>query len=154
MGGNGSYSKAYRGVPLASRTHIDTNMRICGHKVLVQRKSAKQSKNIMNSNSENAIYIMARVKDDGTLVVHSVNVYEGHDIKIEINFKFDRHGNIIPYSKNSPNGSHSHRWYVNDAGESVRMQHDSTNVYDIPNEYDELVRHINEFNRRKRIWKQ
>lgn len=153
MGGNGSYSKAYRGVPLASRTHIDTNMRIDGHKVLLQKRNAKQSKNIMNSNSENPMYIMARIKDDGTMVVHSVNVYKGHEISIEINLKYDRHGDMIPYRKDSAMGSHAHKWFVDDTGEFGRKRHDSTNVYDIPHEYDELVRHISEFNRKKCIWK-
>lgn len=66
MGGNGSYSKAYRGVPDAKRTHIDTHMRIDGHKVLLQKGDAEQSKNVMNANSANPVYIIARVKGDGT----------------------------------------------------------------------------------------
>ena len=153
MGGNGSYSKEFRGVPLASRTHIDTNMRIDGHKVLLQRKNAKQSKNIMNSNSESPIYILARVKDDGTVVVHSVNVYKGHEINLEINLKYDIHGNIIPYSKGSAKGSHAHKWYIDETGKFARMQHDATNVFGIPPEYDELIRHIDEFNKGKHKWK-
>ena len=152
MGGNGSYSKAYRGVPDVKRTHIDTNMRIDGHKVLLQKGNARQSKNIMNSNSENPIYIMARVNDDGIVVVHSVNVYKDHKISLEINLKYDANGNMIPYSKNSGRGCHAHLWYMNDRGEYHRKQHDTNNVLNIPSEYEEMVRHIDDFNKKKRKW--
>ena len=153
MGGNGSYSKEFRGVPLASRTHIDTNMRIDGHKVLLQKTDVEQSKNIMNSNSESPIYIIARVKADGTLVVHSLNEFRNHEICLEINFKYDAEGNMIPYSKNSAEGSHAHRWSVNDRGENARLQHDKSNVFDIPVEYNALIDKIDEFNKAKRKWK-
>ena len=152
MGGNGSYSKAYRGVPNVKRTHIDTNMRIDGHKVLLQKGNARQSKNIMNSNSENPIYIIARDNGDGTVVVHSVNVFKDHKISLEINFKYDANGNMIPYSANSEKGSHAHHWYVNDSGEYHRKQHDTNNVFNIPSECKELVKHIDEFNKKKRKW--
>ena len=152
MGGNGSYSKSYRGVPDASRTHVDTHMRIDGHKVLLQSGNAGQSKNIMNSNSENPIYIIARVNDYGAVVVHSVNVFKDHKISLEIDFKYDTNGNMIPYSANSEKGSHAHHWYVNDSGEYHRNQHDKNNVIDIPSKYKELVKHINEFNKRKIKW--
>ena len=152
MGGNGSYSKAYRGVPDAMRTHTDTNMRIDGHKVLLQRGNSGQSKNIMNSNSGGPIYITAKVKEDGTMIVHSVNVFKDHKISLEINFKYDTKGNMIPYSRNSNKGSHAHKWYVNDRGEFQRRRHDARNVFEIPSEYEELVRHIDEFNKKKRKW--
>ena len=152
MGGNGSYSKAYRGVPNAKRTHIDTNMRIDGHKVLLQKENVGQSKNIINANSENPIYIMAHVKGDGAIKVHSINVFKEHKICTEINLMYDVDGNIIPYSKNSTKGSHAHRWFVNDKGEYERGQHDRQNVFEIPSEYDDLIKHIVEFNRQKRKW--
>ena len=152
MGGNGSYSKSYRGVPDAKRTHIDTNMRIDGHKVLLQKGDVEQSKNIMNANSEKPIYIIARVKGDGTVVVHSVNVFKDHKISVEINFKYDAGGNMIPYSKNSSKGFHAHLWYENDRGEYKRKQHDINNVFNIPPEYNELVKHIDDFNKKKIKW--
>ena len=152
MGGNGSYSKGYRGVPDAKRTHIDTNMRIDGHKILLQKGDVEQSKNIMNANSEKPIYIIARVKGDGTVVVHSVNVFKDHKISVEINFKYDAGGNMIPYSKNSSKGSHAHLWYENDRGEYKRKQHDINNVFNIPPEYNELVKHIDDFNKKKIKW--
>ena len=152
MGGNGSYSKTYRGVPDAKRTHIDTNMRIEGHKVLLQKGDVEQSKNVMNANSATPIYIIARVKGDGTVVVHSVNVYKDHKISLEMNFMYDANGNMIPYRANSEKGSHAHHWYANDNGEYHRKQHDKNNVIDIPSEYKELVKHIDEFNKKKIKW--
>ena len=152
MGGNGSYSKTYRGVPDAKRTHIDTNMRIDGHKVLLCRKNVGQSKNVMNSNSKSPIYIIANAKDGGSIVVHSVNIFKDHQISLEINFKYDADGNMIPYSKNSSKGSHAHLWYENDRGEYKRKRHDINNVFNIPLEYNELVKHIDDFNKKKIKW--
>ena len=152
MGGNGSYSKAYRGVPTASRTHIDTHMRIDGHKVLLQKKNVGQSKNIMNSDSNNPTYTIAYVGKDGTIKIHSINVFKDHGISLEINLKYNAKGEIIPYNANSEKGSHALLWYINDSGEYYRKQHDKNNVVDIPSEYKELVKHIDDFNKKKIKW--
>ena len=152
MGGNGSYSKSYRGVPDAKRTHIDTNMRICGHKVLLQKKDVGQSKNITNSHSENPTYIIAYIGKDGAIKIHSINVFKDHGISLEINLKYNYKGEIIPYSANSEKGSHSHRWFVNKEGKFARKQHDDSNAFEIPSEYDDLIKHIVEFNKQKRKW--
>lgn len=152
MGGNGSYSKVYRGEPDAKRTHIDTNMRVDGHKILLQKGNVRQSQNIMNANSESPIYIIARVKGDGVVVVRSVNVYKDHKISLEINFMYDTNGKMIPYSANSEKGTHAHNWYANDSGEYHGKKHDKNNVIDIPAKYKELVKHIDDFNRKKIKW--
>ena len=152
MGGNGSYSKSYRGVPDASRTHVDTHMRIDGHKILLQSGNVGQSKNIMNSNSESPIYIIAYAKKNGEIKIHSINVFEDYGISLEINLKYDDRGEIIPYSANSEKGSHSHRWFVNEEGEFARKQHDDSNAFDIPPAYNDLIKHIVEFNKQKRRW--
>ena len=152
MGGDGSYSKEFRGVPLASRTHIDTNMRINGHKVLLQRKNVGQSKNILNSNSENPIYVIAYVRDDGALVVHSVNVFRNHEICLEINLNYDADGEIVPYDMKSGKGSHAHRWVMSEKGIFERKQHDGSNAFEIPRKYDDLIRGIDSFNKKRIKW--
>lgn len=152
MGGNGSYSKAYRGVPTASRTHIDTHMRIDGHKVLLQKKNIGQSKNIMNSNSACPIYIIARVRTDGTIIAHSINVFKDHEMCSEINLIYDKSMNIVPYKDNSDKGSHAHHWFVNEKGEFARKRHDGKNALDIQSKYNDLIKHIVEFNKQKREW--
>lgn len=154
MGGNGSYSKAYRGVPLASRTHIDTNMRIGGHKVLLQKKNVGQSKNILNSNSESPIYIIAASRKDGTVYVKSVNVFRNHELCIEINLKYDSDGNYIAFNGSASSSSHAHLWNANEEGYLDRKSHNHDNVHDIPREYDSLIRRIVEFNKQKRKWEE
>ena len=63
MGGNSSYSEDLRKVPLDKRSHTDTNMRIGGHKILLQVKNMKQNKNILYSNSDNPIYLITSVHE-------------------------------------------------------------------------------------------
>lgn len=152
MGGNGSYSKAYRGVPDAKRTHIDTNMRIGGHKVLLQKKDIWQSHNILNSHSANAIYVIGKVSKKGVIQVHSIDIFQGHEISVEINLKFDEKGDLLPYSPHSERGSHSHRWHLNAEGKYQRISHDSKNVFDIPSEYEVLIKQVVDFNKQKRLW--
>ena len=152
MGGNGSYSKWYGGVTVASRTHIDTNMRIEGHKVLLQKGSVKQNKNILNANSESPVYLIARVEKDGSVAVQSINVFKGHEISLEINLKFDEGGNYVPFNGNASTSSHAHRWKMTEQGTYERKSHDNSNVYDIPPEYKGLIYKIVEFNKKKRKW--
>ena len=61
MGGNGSYSKEFGGVPEASRTHIETEYRIDGHKVLLFGENVEHDKIIMNANSDSPTYLFASV---------------------------------------------------------------------------------------------
>ena len=152
MGGNGSYSKSYRGVPDAKRTHIDTNMRICGHKVLLQKKDVRQSHNILNSHSADAVYLIGKVDKEGAIQVHSINIFQGHEISVEINLKFDVKGELLPYDPHSERGSHSHHWHLNVNGKYQRIRHDSKNVFDIPTGYNALIKQIVEFNKQKRQW--
>lgn len=85
-------------------------------------------------------------------VVHSVNVFKDHKISLEINFVYDANGKMIPYSANTEKGTHAHLWYENDRGENQRKQHDTNNVFNIPPEYNELVKHIDNFNKKKIKW--
>ena len=98
MGGNGSYDKTKGGVPKRKRTHTETGYTIDGHKVLVQTGNESQTKNIMNSNSKDSIYLMAKLNEDGTLTILNVNANKGHKIGTEINLVFDTHGNLIPFN--------------------------------------------------------
>lgn len=152
MGGNGSYSKAFQGVPDANRTHIDTHMRINGHKVLLQSANVAQSKNIMQSHSPNPIYIIGRVRGDDTIVAHSVLAFQHHAIALEINLIYDTAGNYIPFQHDTDSGSHAHRWHLSPNGEYRRERHQGSNVYDIPREYDTLIGKIIEFNQQKHRW--
>ena len=155
MGGNSSYSEDLRKVPLDKRSHTDTNMRIGGHKILLQVKNMKQNKNILYSNSDNPIYLIAKADDGGIVQVSTLNVFKNHEISLEINLEFDDKGDFIPYSdsKAKMKTSHSHLWYKNSKGEFGRKRHDKGNMFDIPSEYQDLIDKIVEFNKKKNIWK-
>lgn len=152
MGGNGTYSPAFRGVPTKDRTHVDTGMRVNGHKVLLQKKSPRQSKNILNSNSPNPIYLIAKQGKDGEVIIHSVNVFCNHGISLEVNLKFDAKGSIIPYDPNNKRSSHAHHWHRLENGDFDRTSHDSGNIFEIPSQYRDLIGDIERFNQQKRKW--
>lgn len=149
MGGNSSYSKDWGGVPEAKRTHDETGYRIDGHKVVVFRENDERKKNILNSNSANATYIIARKTSEGTIEVHSVNVFKGHDLGYEINLEFDGKGNLIPF--NNGQGSHAHKW-AKDAkdGKLKRKSHDKDNCFHIEAKYNSLIKKIVEFNKKRK----
>ena len=98
MGANGSYDKNLGGVPEDKRTHTETGYTIDGHKVLLQTGKESQTKNIMNSNTDNSVYLMAKQNEDGTLTILNINANKGHKIGTEINLVFDSHGNLVPFN--------------------------------------------------------
>lgn len=149
MGGNGSYSKGWGGVPTGKRTHTETNYRIEGHKVVYFTEKGEQKKNILNSNSSDAIYIIGTKQPDGTIQVHSVNVFKGHDLAYEINLEFDSKGNVIPF--NNGKGSHAHTWQKDSSvGKLKRKSHDKKNSFPIESKYNSLISKIETFNKQKK----
>ena len=96
MGGNGSYNKSLGGVPIAKRTHTDTNHRVDGHKVLLQTSNNAQSKTPMNSNSESPIYLIgSKNKHTGDIQISTIAVYKNHRISKTIDLIFDKDGKIV-----------------------------------------------------------
>lgn len=151
MGANGSYDKNLGGVPKDKRTHTETGYTVMGHKVLVQTGIEDQTKNIMNSNSANSVYLIAKLNDDGTLTIHNVNVNEGHKIGTEINLVFDTHGNIVPYN-GKKTGSHMHKWIEHPNGKMGRMpatQKGENLHLPIPDSFNALTNAIVKFNKQK-----
>lgn len=108
MGGNCSYDSKAGLVPMDKRTHNDTEYRIDQHKVLLSRENEKLSKNILNSNSLDATYLIAKRCADDTIQIHSINIFDGHHLSYEINIIFDSNGNIVPF--NNGKGTHAHSW--------------------------------------------
>lgn len=147
MGGNSSYSADWGGVPKASRTHTDSGYRIDKHKVVFLAKNAAQKKNILNSNSPDVTYLIACKDKEGNIKIHSVNIYDGHHLKCEINLEFDSKGNVISYNK-SNKGSHSHYWHKDPAdGLLKRKKHDKSNIFAIDSKYNSLIKKIEKFNK-------
>lgn len=150
MGGNNSYSKGWGGVPDGKRTHKDTGIMIDGYKVVVAKGNAKQRKNILNSNTKDATYLISSIGKNGNIQVQSVNVFDGHDLDYEINLEFDADGNIVPYDGKSK-GSHAHYWQKNpQTGVLGRKQHDKGNTFAIADKYGGLVKKIELFNKKQK----
>ena len=150
MGGNGSYSKEFGGVPEASRTHIETEYRIDGHKVLLFGENVEHDKIIMNANSDSPTYLFASVdKKTGKIVVTGIGIYQKEKLSVSVDLKFDSHGNLIPFSKNE-NGSHSHLWGEISPGinKDTRFVH-----FPIDSKLDSLIAKIVDFNQKGKIWK-
>ena len=148
MGGNGSYDKNLGGVPKGKRTHTETGYTILGHNVLLQTGKEKQTSNILNSNSEDSTYLIAKLNEDGTLTVHDINTNEGHKIKTDINLKFDSHGNLSPFN-GKESASHSHKWIEKSDGNMARKpSSNGENTHlPIPDEFKPLLKAIEKFNK-------
>ncbi len=148
MGANGSFDKKKGGVPMSKRSHVETGYTVMGHKVLLQSARIDQTKNIMNSNSANPTYLMAKQNKDGTLTILNINCFSEHQITFEINLKFDNFGNVLPYNGKESN-SHAHEWCIGDDGGMARKDINGNSHLPIPGDYDSLVNAIKSFNNQK-----
>ena len=152
MGANGSYDSIIGGVTEKNRSHIDTGMRVGGHKVLLQKNSFRQSSNVLWSNSDSPIYLSAKKNPDGTISILNFNIFEGHKIKLEVNLKFNPQGKLLGYNEKKPDaGSHAHEWHLNSNGKMVRKPSSSGgNLHlQIPASYLKLINEIVKFNKAK-----
>ena len=151
MGANGSYDKNLGGVPIGSRTHTETGYTIDGHKVLVQTGTEDQTSNILNSNSPDSTYLMAKMNEDGTLTILNININKDHKIQMDINLKFDSHGNLIPYN-GKESASHSHQWIEHPNGNMGRKpsKNGKNPHLPIPDEFNSLLNKIVKFNKKKK----
>lgn len=144
MGANRSYSIAIGGVPENMRSHIDSERKIDGHKVVLQKADTSQAKNIMNSNSDSPVYLIGHEIHGGAIRIHSINIFEGHKLKTEINLKYDKNGNLLSFNGEESH-SHSHSWVMASDGNMHRKYpgtHES-----IPQGYSKLLTDIVSFNK-------
>ena len=148
MGANGSYDKSMGGIPEGKRTHVETGHTIMGHKVLLQGENDKQTKNIMNSNSSDPIYLIAKKNPDGSLQILNINDFSDHKIGYEVNLKYDSNGNVKPYNGKESN-SHAHEWKQTPDGNMHRKDVEGNNHLEIPSRYTDLIRKIETFNKEK-----
>jgi hypothetical protein len=151
MGGNGSYSKEIGGVPDMARTHVETNFRVGGHKVLLQDKNKMQAQMPMNSNSESPIYLIATINKKGELEIKSFGIYDKHVISKSVDLVFDSKGNLVPYN-GTGKATHSHDWVEISPGIYGRKPHDKQNFHPIDSAYNSLLDSIVNFNKSKKKW--
>lgn len=150
MGGNNSYNKALGGVPEYLRTHDELQSRIAGHKILLQKGNDSRVKIPMNSNSESPIYLGAHRKEDGTIEITTFGIYEKHKCIGQVDLKFDKSGNIIPYENNGEASSHFHYFFENPTtGLVSRKSGQKNNHHPIDPKYSSLIQKIIEFNKTK-----
>lgn len=154
MGGNGSYDKKLGGVPKKKRTHVETGYTVMGHKVLLQKGIEDQTKNVLNANSPDSTYLIAKLNDDSTLTILNIDVNKGNKIDTEINLVFDSHGNFVPYN-GIKTGSHSHQWVEQPNGIMGRkpVSNGGNTHLPIPTEYSTLTKAIEIFNKQKHKFK-
>ncbi len=150
MGANGSYSKAYGGVPKGDRTHLDTNHKVDGHKVLLQSKKISQSKNVMWSNSKDPIYLIAKKNDDDTISIQSINVFKDHKLSIEIDLVFDLNGKLKGFNSIKPaSGTHAHLWTNEDSSDDMNRKKGPKGEHlhlPVPKKFEPLLQKIEIFN--------
>ena len=151
MGGNSSYNKTLDRVKGSKRTHQEYHDRIDGHKILLQNRNPRQVKLPVNSNTKPTIYLGGRKIDKDKVEVTSIGIYEKHKCVGQIDLKFDKNGDLIPYSKDNKGSSHFHRFSLNPkTGNVERKSHDKNNTYPIDNKYDALIRKIVDYNKKNR----
>jgi hypothetical protein len=156
MGGNTTYNKALGGIPMADRTHFENGNRIDGHKVIIQKVCPSQVKVPMNSNSESPIYLCAVQHIDKNskniwYEIKSIGIYKDHKCVGQIDLKFDKNNNVLPFSNND-GGSHYHNFHIIDGNGSMgRKSHDSNNHNPIPEKYWELVKKIEDYNKKQKL---
>ena len=150
MGGNYSYSKELGGVPEYLRTHDELASRIEGHKILLQKSNDSRVKIPMNSNSESPIYLGAHRKEDGTIEITTFGIYEKHKCIGQVDLKFDKQGNLIPYKNNGEGSSHFHQFSENPStGLIGRKSGEKGNHLPIDSKYDSLIQKIIKYNKAK-----
>lgn len=148
MGANHSYNKELGGVPDNRRTHNEQSYRVDGHKVLLQKSNETRANIPMNSNSESPIYLGAHKREDETLEITTFGIYEKHKCIGQVDLKFDKDGNFIPFANNGEKSSHFHIFSENPStGMVSRISGDKANHHPIDNKYDSLIQKICEFNK-------
>lgn len=93
---------------------------------------------------------MAKLNEDDTLTILNINVNKGHKIKVDINLKFDSHGNLIPFN-GKESASHSHEWIERPDGKMTRkpaINGENTHL-PISGEFNSLLDAVVEFNKKK-----
>lgn len=103
---------------------------------------------VMNSNSGDPIYLIAKKNADGSLEVTNINDFSDHKIGYEINLKFDSAGNVKPYNGREAN-SHAHEWFQAPDGNMHRVDVEGNSHLQIHPRYTALIRKIEKFNKEK-----
>lgn len=154
MGGNGSYNKTLDRVKAHKRTHREYHDRIEGHKIILYNDNQGHVKLPVNSNSESTIYLGGKkiAKDKDNVEVTTIGIYEKHMCVGQIDLKFDKNGNFIPFSKENKGSSHAHYFSTDpQTGKVGRKSHDKTNTHPIDSKYNELIEKIVEYNKKHKL---
>ena len=97
-----------------------------------------------------SFFLFTTKQADGTIQVHSVNIFKGHDLSYEINLEFDSKGNILPFN-NGKRQSCTHLAKDTKDGKLKRKSHDKKNSFPIDSKFNSLILKIESFNKKKKI---
>ena len=151
MGANGSYNKTLGRIKAIDRTHREFHDRIDGHKILLQNRNQKQVSLPVNSNSESPIYLGAKRIGNDAVEVSTIGIYENHKLVGQIDLKFDKNGDFVPYEKGNRNTSHFHYFKTDPkTGEVSRKSHDKTNTHPIDSKWLKLCHDVADYNKSQR----
>lgn len=148
MGANGAYNKTLGRIKAKNRTHREYHDRIKGHKILLLNANQRHVSLPVNSNSDSPIYLGAKKIGSDAVEITTIGIYEKHKLIGQIDLKFDKSGNIVPYERGNGNSSHFHYFKTDPTtGKVSRKSHDKTNTYEIDSEWNELCNAVAEYNK-------
>ena len=77
-------------------------------------------------------------------------IYEKHKCIGQVDLKFDKQGNLIPFANNGEGSSHYHKFSENPStGMVSRKSGQKNNHHPIDDKYDSLIQKIIEYNKAK-----
>lgn len=151
MGGNGSRSHFlaktldnYLGVRFDQVGTID------GNKVIVVSNQTRTA--IPTESFESDMYYVTKPGEPN--VVTAITFYDkNHNLKLSIDIEYSSDGSFKPYrlytrkGKVRSEGSHMHRWFMDENGNKVRKSHDPSNTLPINRHYMHFVNKALKYNK-------
>ena len=149
MGANGSYNKTLGRIKAIDRTRREFHDRIDGHKILLLNENQEHISHPVNSNADSTVYLGAKKIGSDAVEVSTIGIYENHKLVGQIDLKFDKNGDYVPYEKGrNRNSSHFHYFKTDPkTGKVSRKSHDKTNTHPIDSKWHKLCNDVAEYNK-------
>lgn len=136
MGGNGSYSHFISGTLGTFETDRYRQIDSIGLNKVIVVTTQSNDKRPVNSFTSDMYYVTAPEHPERITCITFYNK-KTHGIKKSIDIKYDKDGNMIPYSvvyrkgKVRIEGTHVHKWFSQENGSFGRKSHDGGNCFDL-----------------------
>lgn len=119
---------------------------------MLQEAHNDQVKNVMNSNSSDPVYLIAKTESNGNIKIVNIDDFGDHKIGCEVNLKFDSNGNLLSYNGQESH-SHAHTWCQAPNGDMHRAPVEGNSHLPIPKQYSNLISLIVKFNKANNKYK-